>query len=310
MEAVTTAGSNMCLLKTDYKVAGHIFRLSLPYNHLLVSRLSNYLPFICDNTGDSCELLFQAEVVGAGYNLPEKKDIIGHFEDDTAVIDVFKTSVGGYIFHIGNSSGICGAKMLTDYEFKKAYIQLNEDESISFFGLNNCIMMLYAFASAKHKTLLMHASVIENNNKAHLFLGKSGTGKSTHSRLWLEHIADSELLNDDNPVVRVENNGNVYVYGSPWSGKTHCYKSHSATTGAFVRLQQAQQNKIEANNMVKGFAALMPSCSWAPWDKNIHNSICNTISHILENIKTYTLNCLPDKDAAVLCYKTINELNI
>ena len=58
-------------------------------------------------------------------------------------------------------------------------------------------------------------------------MGKSGTGKSTHSRLWLENVPGATLLNDDNPIVRLTLVGAI-VYGSPWSGKTPCYKNESA----------------------------------------------------------------------------------
>ena len=57
-----------------------------------------------------------------------------------------------------------------------------------------------------------------------MLLGKSGTGKSTHSRLWLKYIPDTKLLNDDNPAVRIMDNNTIMIYGTPWSGKTPCYK--------------------------------------------------------------------------------------
>ena len=92
--------------------------------------------------------------------------------------------------------------------------------SESLFAINNALMLQYAFRTAGMNTLEMHASVIENGGKGYLFLAKSGTGKSTHSKMWLRNIPDSHLLNDDNPIVRVLEDGSVRVYGSPWSGKT------------------------------------------------------------------------------------------
>ena len=128
--------------------------------------------------------------------------------------------------------------------------------------------MLYAFNAARHHTLLMHASVIVREGKAFLFLGKSGTGKSTHTSLWLKHIQDCYLLNDDNPVVHVdEKSKQVTVSGSPWSGKTPCYLNESVPAGAFIRLEQAPENKMKRENTVQAFASLLPSCSCLKQDK-------------------------------------------
>lgn len=114
----------------------------------------------------------------------------------------------------------------------------------------------------------MHASVTENKGFAYLFLGKSGTGKSTHSSLWLKYIANSELLNDDNPAVRCFPDGRIIVYGTPWSGKTPCYRNKSLPVGAFVRLQQHPQNEIQEEPKIKAFASILSSCSTMIWDKN------------------------------------------
>ena len=84
--------------------------------------------------------------------------------------------------------------------------------------------------------------VIQAGN-GYAFLGKSGTGKSTHSQLWLRYLEGYELLNDDHPIIRLVND-EVIIYGSPWSGKTPCYKNKQARLKAVVRLEQASENKI------------------------------------------------------------------
>lgn len=73
------------------------------------------------------------------------------------------------------------------YRFTKGVLFLHETEADAFV-LNNILMMIYAFNTACSDTVLMHASVIKKDGKGYLFQGKSGTGKSTHSGLWLKHI--------------------------------------------------------------------------------------------------------------------------
>lgn len=87
------------------------------------------------------------------------------------------------------------------------------DPSLLRFGL----WMSFGIAHNPH-SIAIHSSVIVHSGRAVLFLGESGTGKSTHTRLWREHIPGAQLLNDDSPIVRVVE-GVPTVFGSPWSGK-------------------------------------------------------------------------------------------
>lgn len=121
--------------------------------------------------------------------------------------------------------------------------------------------------SAHHKTIKMHASVIEKRGKALVFLGKSGTGKSTHSRLWLEFVPGCRLLNDDEPIVRVMEDGSARVYGAPWSGSTACYRNAWAEVSAFVRLYQSSENILTELKGVHAFAALLESVALLRSDK-------------------------------------------
>lgn len=167
-------------------------------------------------------------------------------------------------------------------------------------------MMAYAFNTACRGTLLMHASVIKKDDRAYLFLGKSGTGKSTHSRLWLEHIPGCELLNDDNPIVHYnKKTGKAIAYGSPWSGKTPCYKNISAPVGAFVRLEQAPENDIKREGAARAFAFLLPSCSCLKEAEALNNGIIETVKRLAANQPVYHLKCLPDRAAAELCFSNV-----
>ena len=71
------------------------------------------------------------------------------------------------------------------------------------FAIDNALMVMFALATADKDTLLFHAAVVSHEGRGYMFLGPSGTGKSTHARLWLQHIEGTELVNDDNPIVKV-----------------------------------------------------------------------------------------------------------
>ena len=194
------------------------------------------------------------------------------------------------------------AKMLMSPDYSKGSLQfLKRSQSSAVFAVNNSLMLMFAFRSAPYKTLEMHASVIMNGGKGYLFLGRSGTGKSTHSSLWLKYIEGSELMNDDNPVIRVCEDGVTRVFGSPWSGKTPCYRNVSAPIGAIVRIRQAKFNAIKRHNTLEAYASVYSSCSGFKADRGMADGQHKTLEHIALHVPCYTLDCLPDEEAARVC---------
>ena len=175
------------------------------------------------------------------------------------------------------------------------------------FAVNNSLMLLFAFSSAGKGLLEMHSSVVMNGGKGYLFLGKSGTGKSTHSSLWLKHIPGTELLNDDNPILRLMPDGSARVYGSPWSGKTPCYKAQDVPVGAVVRIRQAPFNKIEKLPAIQAYASLMASASGFRPFKELADGWHHTLENLAATVPCYVLDCLPDQDAALLCHTTVTH---
>jgi len=174
------------------------------------------------------------------------------------------------------------------------------------FHLNMALMIQYTYASSGHSALLIHSSVIEHDGKANMFLGESGTGKSTHSRLWLENIHGTVLLNDDNPVLTMEN-GTPCVYGSPWSGKTPCYINKKLPVRTIVSLKQAPHNKAARVRGIDAFISILTSASAIHWDDRIEEDITDTASYIADAVPCWRLECLPDADAALTCRNAIES---
>jgi len=167
---------------------------------------------------------------------------------------------------------------------------------------------LFNIAALSQQTVSIHASAVTVHGKSALFLGESGTGKSTHARLWLNRFPDAELLNDDSPFIRIESNGGVCVYGSPWSGKTPCYKNLHTPVAAFVRLSQAPHNRIRRLKGVEAIGALLPSFPFSlSHEKKSSDAIHSIVSQALQQTPVYHLECLPDTDAAQLVYSTLKQ---
>ncbi len=151
----------------------------------------------------------------------------------------------------------------------------------------------------------VHSSVVVCNGRAVMCLGESGTGKSTHTRLWLENIGDTHLLNDDSPIVRYAD-GDVRVYGSPWSGKTHCYHQERYPIAGLLRLEQRPENTIRRLGTLEAFAALQPSCPPSlARDERCLDLLVQFISNVLQHVPAYRMGCLPNAEAALLSHDTL-----
>ena len=175
------------------------------------------------------------------------------------------------------------------------------DPSLLRFGL----WIMLGIVIAPLGAIAIHSSVVVKEHQGILCLGESGTGKSTHTRLWRENIEGAKLLNDDSPIIRMID-GECRVYGSPWSGKTHCYVNKWVPVRGLIRLSQAPHNRIHRLPALSAIGAVLPSCPPAfAYDNALQDHICNTVSDILSCTPVYHLECLPDAAAAMLSYSTI-----
>ena len=227
-------------------------------------------------------------------------------EDDMPRIEVYR-SEAGWLFRIAQTAKApicCRIQMSKDFRQSRLTIVEGLPRPALRFAIDNAAMLQFAFATAHAKVLEMHAAVVVHEGKARLFLGHSGTGKSTHARQWLAQYHSAYLLNDDNPILRVDENGKLWVYGSPWSGKTPCYRNERVPVAAIVQLEQAPANSITSLNPSQAYAYILSSCSGLKVIHEAMDGLHATISAIVLSTPVKKLKCLPDKASAVLCYES------
>lgn len=157
-----------------------------------------------------------------------------------------------------------------------------------------------------HGAVSLHAAAIAHSGAAVLFLGESGTGKSTQARIWCRHIPETEPINDDSPFVGFSSAGEAVAYGSPWSGKTPCYKSLRVPIAGIVRLEQGPCNKLMRLKPIEALGALVPSTP-PPLlhDKLLAARVCAILSRLVEQVPVYRLMCRPEADAARLLWREL-----
>lgn len=279
-----------------YLVAGHRFVTEgFPCTQ-------NLRPFLVE--GSDAPLLFTLKRTAELVPQPAEPYFTTDDGEGFPEISIGRFADGSYRFRVKPLPQLpVAGEMHTSADFTQAELVLLGVDDL--FALNNALMLLFAFSSAGKGLLEMHSSVVMNGGKGYLFLGKSGTGKSTHTGLWLKYIPGSELLNDDNPILRLMPDGSARVYGSPWSGKTPCYKAQDVPVGAVVRLRQAPFNKIERLSPLQAYASLMSSASGFRPFKHLADGWHRTLEGLCATVPCYTLDCLPDQAAAELSHSTI-----
>ena len=282
-----------------FDVAGHVFRVIVPEILSPEDHLGPYLPF---RTDDSHEPLFTLRVAltDSLASVPSGRVRDCMNDEDPYLWLMEKNGRFNFAFSYTRERRDCILMPSLEYTDNVLYVQRDSAGRILDFAMSNALMLLYTYRTAPYDTLMVHASVIASDGGGYMFLGKSGTGKSTHSRLWLENVAGTALLNDDNPVVRV-NGEDVIVYGTPWSGKTPCYKNENVPLKAFVRLSQAPYNRIERLPLLNSYASLLPSCSCMRWDRASTDALHSAVEKVVSKVGGWHLECLPDAEAALLC---------
>lgn len=275
-------------------------------NPNIINILPSFEPFNVKGLNDGC--LFTIRVVD---NIEpfegSRLEHIGSFDTGNGDTIVDRTDDGQYQYTIKDIEGRNCCLLQTDSEFKNAQCQIRGSDSMCHFGLNNAIMMMYAFRGSFYDTLLVHASVVRENEYGYAFIAKSGTGKSTHTALWLKHFPNTDLLNDDNPIIRIIDK-KAYIYGSPWSGKTPCYRNIKAKLGAITQIDRALKNSIEKLSPTLAFTRILPACSTMKWDNIVFRNTYEIVIKLIESsMSNYILHCLPDEEAARVCHKEISK---
>ena len=156
-----------------------------------------------------------------------------------------------------------------------------------------------------YNTLLFHGSVIAVDGVAYLFTAKSGTGKSTHTRLWREMLGErAVMVNDDKPFLRVTDDG-VLVYGSPWNGKHGLGTNICVPLKAVCILERGEQNVIRRISPQQAVFMLLQQSNRPMKSKRL-TKYMDILDQISGKIEFYRLACTIDPQAAEIAYRAMS----
>ncbi len=170
------------------------------------------------------------------------------------------------------------------------------------FPLINSTDQAMRYAMLHYDAFMVHASAISYQNNGILFSAPSGTGKTTHTKLWEQFDSSAFILNDDSPIIRFMDDGKPYACGSPWAGASGEGKNVIVPLKAIVFLQQGSENEIQRLQTLQALQWLLGSVT-KPVDKGLMDKLFTLIHLLLSSTPCYILKCRPDLDAV----KTVRD---
>ena len=169
-----------------------------------------------------------------------------------------------------------------------------------------CMYRKLALEMLKHDVFIMHASVLEVDGEGYAFLAPSGTGKTTQTRLWLEHFGDrARVVNGDKPLIRVEQDGEGWkfiAYGTPWNGKEGMGCNASVKLKALYMLERAPEPECvpapEAYSIDRLFRQML-----MPEKQEQMEMLLSMADRLIESLPVYILRCNMKTESVIAAYE-------
>lgn len=204
------------------------------------------------------------------------------------------------------------SKTIAKIEFEKDYKNVDiyvyelkschgvEDKKLVFNLLNIAIN----YAVQMNSGFVFHSSSVCCNGVGVAFSAKSGTGKSTHTKLWLENFEGSFILNDDTPIISLNKEGTFNISGTPWAGTTGINKNITVPLKAVVFLERDSKNSITQLSVQEAIKRFFEGIKTPLTDAMLSNAL-GTLNKLLISVPVYLLKCNMEPEAAIISYNGI-----
>ena len=157
-----------------------------------------------------------------------------------------------------------------------------------------------------HDILLFHGSVVAVDGMAYMFTAKSGTGKSTHTRLWRQLLGDrAVMVNDDKPFLRITDEG-VLACGSPWNGKHRLGANIAVPLKAICILERGVENRIAKISAGEALRMLLQQSN-RPVNTILLPKYMELVDRVADSVCFYRLQCNMDLEAAQVAFGTMSQ---
>lgn len=168
---------------------------------------------------------------------------------------------------------------------------------------NICLYRKLCYQATLHNRILLHSSVLSYDGKGYAFLGRSGTGKSTHTKLWVEYLKDVKVINGDKPILEKRKGGFV-AYGTPWRGKENWGENSSVPLNGLCFLEQAKVNSIRKLSPAETVRRLMVQMLLPPDEDNAMATL-EMADELIRLVPAYLLQCDISEEAVKTSFEAL-----
>lgn len=202
----------------------------------------------------------------------------------------------------------------TDYDFEvcvseEEFVQERFDSGADFsdgYIESVCIYRQIAQMLPKYDAFVIHCAAIEYEGNAYCFAAKSGTGKTTHIKLWRKTFGEKvHVINGDKPIMRFCDD-KIYVCGTPWCGKENLNSNTAVPLKGICFLNQAPENKISALSSHESLGKLLKQV-FIPKNKNDAIITIDLIGKMLSSVPMWSLDCTISEEAAKMSFESMSK---
>ena len=231
------------------------------------------------------------EIAGLRVRIENKYEFTTKFcreylsDDQESPVDIIATA---------SEEEFAAERSLSD-EFSDGYIE------------NICLYRSICMQMPTFGRMLVHCSVLEYDGNAYAFLGRSGTGKSTHTKLWLKYLSPTRVINGDKPILEYKDGGFI-AYGTPWMGKERWGTRAQAPLKGLCFLEQAKVNSIRKLSIAEASTRLFTQILIPSEEKNAIATLELT-DKIVTKVPAYLLQCDISEEAAKKSFEAMTGFN-
>lgn len=157
-----------------------------------------------------------------------------------------------------------------------------------------------------YNRILMHGASIEYKGQAYLFTAPSGTGKSTHIRLWKKYLGDDvKIVNGDKPFISLDEK--PLIYGAPWAGKENWHRNCSVPLAGICFVQRGTVNSIRKMESGECLSLLFKQV-YIPSDSLAAGLTLELVDSLLKKVPVYLLTCDISEEAVQGSFEALTGL--
>ena len=237
--------------------------------------------------------------------VPEETEFQDGRLGESGLFRFYKSIDSYWIFAYNNQQKIA-ARLTLSYDSVDIFYNANCAQYNFVSNIQTLLCLAYKYRALMNHGLILHSSAIIYRNKAVLFIGDSGAGKSTQAEYWKKY-KHAEVLNYDQNYLQIRQDS-IVVSSTPWGGKEAYYNNKTATLNSIVLLQRSSdENKIEHFNMGKSFSTIYLHNYIFPFEIRIEESFSKNIKELISRVPVYRLTCTLGLEAVDLLHYTLYD---